>query len=117
MFFLLKPLLNENYNEHCRHNKIESFGVEGDEGTEDSADGCSGNPIALVKKRNRKVKFSSFNSFRNGGGTVYGKSFVRKSEDEIKFFKPGVFIFFKHFCKRLSFAIFKASAILPTASL
>ena len=87
MIFFLKPLFNENYNKHSGHNKIKAFGVKRNERTQNSAKGRAGNPINLVKKRNRKIKFALFNSFRNGGGTVYGKSFVRKRKDKIKFFK------------------------------
>ena len=78
--------LNENYNEHCRHNKIKAFGIEGYERTENSAKGCTKNPITLVKKRNRKIKFSFINAFRNGCGAVYGKSFVRKCKNKIELF-------------------------------
>jgi hypothetical protein len=73
MFLFLKPLFNENYNEHSGHNKIKSFGVERNEGTQNSAKGRAGNPVDLVKKRNRKIEFSFFNSFGNRGRTVYGK--------------------------------------------
>ena len=57
MLFLLQPLLQKYYDKHRRHNKIKSLSVERNERTEDSADGCAGNPIALVKKRNGKIKF------------------------------------------------------------
>ena len=92
MIFLFEPLLQEDDHEHGGHHKIQTFGVEGNQGAEEPAQGSAGDPIQLIQCRDPEEKPALVNFRRNSGGAGDGEGLVTQAENQVGLFPAGVLI-------------------------
>ena len=96
MTFLLQPLIEEDDNEHRRHNKAYSRCVKFEKRADKSADGRARNPVKAVEPCDKEHEPALVHILRDFCRVVYGKALVAHTVDERKLFPAGALEFIEH---------------------
>ncbi len=86
MTLFFEPLFEEDNHEHCRHDKVQPFRIEGDQGAEQSAEHGARNPVDLVVQCHKEHEPAPVCAFGNPGRAVDRKAFVTHAENKIDLF-------------------------------
>ena len=77
-----QPLLQKNHREQRRHGKVQTFGVEGQNGAQKAADRRTGDPVAMVKHRHQQPELPGIRLLRHRGAHQ-GIGLVGEGEDQV----------------------------------
>ena len=84
MIFLFQELIHKNHGKEGSHHKVNAFRGKGKNITEERSDAGADDPIALIKKGDKKHKPFRICILRNLSAVIDTESFITHPEDKVE---------------------------------
>ena len=84
MIFFFQELIHKNHGKEGSHHKVNSFRGKGKNITEECSDAGADDPIALIKKGDKKHKPFRICVLRNFRAVIDTESFITHPEDKVE---------------------------------
>ena len=96
MSFLFQPLVEEDDDEHGRHDETDPGRIKLQQRPDQSAGRGADCPVEIVQQGDKEKKPAFIDALRNFCRIIDGKRLITHAEDEEKFFPAHPLIFFQH---------------------
>ena len=96
MVLFLEPLVHEDDDEHRRHHKVESLGVEAQEPAEDAAERRAQKPVEFIEQRNEEIEPPAVHTLGDLRRVVDAERLVAHGVDEVRLFPARALVLVEH---------------------